>query len=1417
MTFANPWGLLALVGIPLVILLHRASREHPHTVPLVGLWAPAAAPVAGARRRRLDAILLLRLLVVTAVALGLARPGWSLPAPPRHVVVLDASASMGARDGQGSRFQTAVAGATRLLAELDPAAPVMLVRAGAGARVEHAFTADRTALGRALAQLSPGEASKDLDGALDVAAGALGPEGGIVDLFSDARDVPAVLDRARRLGLREADIRLHPVGHAVDNVAIVGLEAAPQPQSPLDYWILARVANFSGGPRPLTVSLGAQGLARQTRSITLDAGEVRPIVFESPAAAWLEARLEHPGDALAADDRAVLTLGEARLRVVYVPHAPRGDRFLETALAAHPGLRIRRVAADGLAALTPADADVLVLDGVTPPPAVRLPALVVHRGRPAETGAVPVVGWADRHPLLRRLDLGDVVVPARAVLAAGGEAAAGQTLIRSADGPVARASERDGVRRIDLSFGVDRSTLGQTPAFPAFMARALAWLADRGAAPTGVRAGQPARVAVPGAPDAVTIRRPDGATTVARPEGGHVDIVGTERTGLYRVEGPGISIPVAVNLLDADESNLARAAIPVPAPASFPAGPSASARVELARALLAAALALLTFETWLTHRRRRGLSPGSALRRGAAWLCLAVALASPFLVWGGAREPVVLLVDISASAARPLAATARRVRELAAAVAAEGPLGVVAFGATPTLVAPPGAPRARVEAELARLLARPEERASAAERAQTDIAAALRLGASLLPAGGRLALVSDGRQTRGDAGRAARAFGRPGIAIDVAPLAAAEGVDAAVEDVETPAQTYDGLPFELRATVRSTAPGPVRVALLLDGRTSAHRTLEAGRDGTRVRFTVTAPTAGAHRVGLRVGQAGDVEPRNDASEVEMFVLGPPRILWVGTSDPPAVTAARLVGARPAGLGDVAKRLGDFDAVVLDDVDHDALPAAFVERLPEFVRRGGGLLMLGGSHAFAPGGYRGTAVERVLPVDLDPGARGTRTRLALVIALDKSGSMAETAGGRSKIAAAREAVLTAARLLEPGDRLGVVAFDTEARAAVAIGERPGEAALRAVVERLTPRGGTRLGPALAEAEAMLGGLGAWRRHVVLVTDGRGEGGDLAARARALARAGVTLSTIAVGDDADARLLADLARAGGGRFEHAAGAGHLGAALRREVVLARGPVLHDRPTGVTVVPNPALDAGERPPAIHGWVSVAPRPGAAVALRTDGGDPLLALAGAGLGRSAALMTDLAGPWTAAWRAWPGRDALLARVLVWILRAPVDGRIAIGEEPARGGWRLTVRAEDAEGNPREGLALVARLADGEGRTSVVRLEHRGLGAYAAPAILAPPRPVAVRLEDRSSTTPRPAGSGWIGLDYAEEYRIREPDRALLDELRRLTGGRWITDASTAAPPPRTRARVSPTLPLAVAALALFLLDVVATRGARA
>lgn len=813
--------------------------------------------------------------------------------------------------------------------------------------------------------------------------------------------------------------------------------------------------------------------------------------------------------------------------------------------------------------------------------------------------------------------------------------------------------------------------------------------------------------------------------------------------------------------------------------------------------------------------RLRTFPAGSAIRRGVAWLCLGVALAGPEILWGGAPERVMLAVDLSASASRSLRESLPLLSGLVRALPESTSVGLVGFGARAYAVSPPSSDGAAALDWLDRLAGEPGIILPSAEQDQTDIAAGLEVAGWALPAsqGGRVILVSDGWETRGDARGTASILAGRGIAVDVLTIESRSGdfIDAAVEDVEAPGQVLRGLTFEVGATIRSTAAGPATASLSRDGAPVARQDLQLSPGDNPVRFVVTAETPGERRYGIRVALQGDQESRNDVAEAPVIVLGPPRVLWIGGGRVPGLRGLDVTQVRPDALGDLLARLRDFHVVVLANVALDALPRSGPERLQDYVSSWGGGLLMTGSESFGPGGYRGTPIEEILPVDLDAGNRRQRPGLGLVLALDKSGSMGESLGAMPKMAAAREAALITAGLLEASDRFGLLVFDSRPARMLPLEPPPGREQLRGILAGIEPGGGTRILPALAEAAAMLEAFPTGRRHVVLVTDGRGEGGDFAEQARRLAARGITVSAIAVGDDADTALLHGLAAAGGGRFELARDAGRLAAALRREVVLARGPLIHEGRINVLPSPHPVSEGvlKQRIPPLYGFISTTPKPFAVVALRAETGEPVLALGNSGLGRSAALTTDLDGPWGAEWRAWSGAERLLAQLLRWLVRAPLAGALSMRQEPTRDGWTLTVDAEDAEGNRLNGRAFVARLRDDDGRDEVIGLGQRRPGGYSAKLGSRVAKPTRVMLEDRSEGQGRLVGQGWIGLSYPEEYRLRPPHRALLEEIRRVSGGQSLEHQQA---PPMLRPTRSIAIQLwpwlAGAALGLFLLD---------
>jgi uncharacterized membrane protein len=76
-----------------------------------------------------------------------------------------------------------------------------------------------------------------------------------------------------------------------------------------------------------------------------------------------------------------------------------------------------------------------------------------------------------------------------------------------------------------------------------------------------------------------------------------------------------------------------------------------------------------------------------------------------------------------------------------------------------------------------------------------------------------------------------------------------------------------------------------------------------------------------------------------------------------------------------------EHLPSFDAVVLQDFDAQPYGLEkYLDNIRRYVRRGGGLVMVGGENAFVAGGYAGTPLADVLPVQLDgsPGATNADT-------------------------------------------------------------------------------------------------------------------------------------------------------------------------------------------------------------------------------------------------------------------------------------------------------------------------------------------------------------------------------------------------------------------------------------------------------
>ena len=455
--------------------------------------------------------------------------------------------------------------------------------------------------------------------------------------------------------------------------------------------------------------------------------------------------------------------------------------------------------------------------------------------------------------------------------------------------------------------------------------------------------------------------------------------------------------------------------------------------------------------------------------------------------------------------------------------------------------------------------------------------------------------------------------------------------------------------FQVAGKIESLDAARARIKLLRDGILTAERELQLKAGVNEIGFRESLTERGSHSYELLVEAEDDTLAENNVLQGVVEVKGSPRVLLL-SSEPEsqrflgrvlraqdfAVTQSR---AEAAALG--LAELASYDLVVLDNVPAFHLTHAKMENIETYVRDlGGGLLVIGGSQSYGAGGYFRTPLERILPVDMRPPARLDLPHVALLFVIDKSGSMDIGAEGGTKLELAKAAVVAAADIMNPHDQVGILAFDaawdwTVPFRAIGNGDWVNEklAALRS-------DGGTDMHKAMVEARRVMIEKEAAIKHVIVLSDGLTDKADFQALVQELAQANVTVSTVSVGTDSDAKLMAEIARLGKGRSYVTLDPRTIPQIFTTETLLVSRDLLVDKTftPRVESQKGPLRGIAQRSlPQLRGYVLTYPKQRAELLMKA-GEDPLLVSWRHGLGRVAAFTSDLSGRWGREWVSWQG-----------------------------------------------------------------------------------------------------------------------------------------------------------------------------------
>ena len=340
-----------------------------------------------------------------------------------------------------------------------------------------------------------------------------------------------------------------------------------------------------------------------------------------------------------------------------------------------------------------------------------------------------------------------------------------------------------------------------------------------------------------------------------------------------------------------------------------------------------------------------------------------------------------------------------------------------------------------------------------------------------------------------------------------------------------------------------------------------------------------------------------------------------------------------------------KSLSQYRAILLNNIRHKAIPAQVRDEIAEYVRAGGDLVVIGGERSFGLGGYVGTEIDALLPVEsLIPRKELKRVNVAVQLVLDKSASMKYGQKMDFSKQAAREVV----RNLKDADYFGVIGFDTTPFIAFPL-RRLAEYRNMAIqrIATLYAAGKTNLYPALDEARRGLVNTPAGRKHAIVLTDGQipDAGPQYLQLVQQMRMRGITVSTVMMGVDADTSLLRSMAQYGGGSFYQTGDASALPRIFLSDVQVSTREDTMKETKEYTV--RRRTDRGaeafsvslQQYPPLEGYVSTKPRRSEYVELLVTGGgkaEPLLATRAVGGGRTVAVTTDMTGRWSSQWIAW-------------------------------------------------------------------------------------------------------------------------------------------------------------------------------------
>ncbi len=664
-------------------------------------------------------------------------------------------------------------------------------------------------------------------------------------------------------------------------------------------------------------------------------------------------------------------------------------------------------------------------------------------------------------------------------------------------------------------------------------------------------------------------------------------------------------------------------------------------------------------------------------------------------------------------------------------------------------------------------------------RDYSNLEGAIKVAQGLLPkdTNNRIVILSDGFENIGDSLAYSRVLKANGIPIDVYPLALTMGSEVAINRINIPSTSYLGQRISVEVEIESTVNTKAVLSILSNEKLLHNGEINVQKGLQKIVFPVDITGTGFQRIKASIEPQDDTILNNNLSQGLTYVESAPKVLLVegirGVGVPlnDVFTANNIdvdyitVNQFPKNL----ESLMEYKSIFFVDVPAYHLHESQLINIKTFVDvLGGGFVSVGGRNSFGVGFYQDTPLEEILPVNMEVENKEELPGMDMILIIDRSGSMSG-----EKFNMAKNAAISALDILNERDRLALITFDDLTYVNFGLSSLTDKQKLRNIIENLTIGGGTSIYPALRKAYGLFEENNK-SKHIILLSDGVEGEQDYEELLKNMRDSSITLSTIALGEDADIKLMEYLAVNGGGRFYDVRNSEDLPGVFTKETLLAGGNYIIEEDFTPQVVRSSFIPFTQGSPLFNGYIGSTLKPTAEGIIFTHKDHPLYSRMQYGLGRTVAFTTDTYGMWSRNFLMSSDFPAFWMNTLNWVSGRGNYGDIALdivlkdaGAEvfikvgnPLDENERIEVVLVDEKGNKQIIRTNAISATDFKGKTNEL---HQGIYMINA-----------TRYRDNQVTALNVNG---LSVPYSEEFAIANltSNSKLLEELAMATGGRVL------------------------------------------